>query len=397
MIILQINAVCGVASTGRTTLELAEMLENKGHKCYVAYSHGNSNFQNSYKIGNLLDHKLHAIFYRITGLQGYFSNIATKKLIKYIKHINPDVIHLRNLHSNYINLNMLLDYIAKNNLATVVTLHDCWFFTGKCNFYPSLNCNRWKSGCGNCPENKRRLIDLSGLIWKDKEERFKKINNLAVVGVSDWITNEAKQSLLGTCNNIKRIYNWIDFSKFYPRNPYDLKKRLNLINKYVYLGVATEWGINKGINDVLKLSKLIQEDEVIILVGKQIMNYKFPKNVLIIEHTNNVEELSEYYSLADVFINPSIQETFGKVTAEALCCGTPVIVYNNTASPELVGNGCGFVVETNNVYEMYERLQEIRLKGKYYYSQNCLEFAKNNFDFKENSLQYLELYKSLIN
>ena len=126
-------------------------MEKRGHQCLVAYSKGKSAFHNSIHIGNDIDHKVHAIMSRITGLQGYFSYLATKKLLAELDAFQPDIVHLRNLHSNYINLHMLLKYLADKDIATVITLHDCWFYTGKCTYYVSAKCNKWQDECGQCP------------------------------------------------------------------------------------------------------------------------------------------------------------------------------------------------------------------------------------------------------
>ena len=130
MKVLQINAVYGSGSTGVIVKDIENAITDCGGKAFVAYQRAPFKPVNSYRIGNALDWKMHALYSRVFGKQAYFSKCATKKLLKWIDEVSPDVIHLHNLHSNYINLPMLLKYVAKKNIATVVTLHDCWFFTG---------------------------------------------------------------------------------------------------------------------------------------------------------------------------------------------------------------------------------------------------------------------------
>lgn len=398
MKILQINAVYGIGSTGRTTLELHEALQNNGIESYVAVSQDIGD-HNIYKIAGRAGSKLHALLSRVTGLQGYFSQHDTRKLVHYIESINPDVVHLRNLHANYINFPILLEYLAHTQTAVVVTLHDCWFFTGKCMHYTSQGCYKWKTGCSHCPQlvqgNKSWFFDRTKKLWKDKKQLFSQIQNLAVIGVSDWITNEAKQSFLSTAKIIRRIYNWIDLDVFKPVDTTKLRENLKVQRQFIILGVSSGWGINKGLNDFIKLAGLIDSEYKIIIVGEMKDDIELPSNILHIPQTNDVKQLVEYYSMADVFVNFSLEETFGKVTAEALSCGTPAIVYNSTASPELIGEGCGYVAKQNDISEVAEHIKQIKLNGKEFYSRKCVDYVNGNFNRLSLIDDHIGLYQEL--
>lgn len=399
MKVLQINAVSGIRSTGRITVEITEYLNNNGHKGYIAYSDGIP-YEKGYKIGSKIEIKLHGLFSRIFGTQAYFSRYETKKLLKYIEKIKPDIIHLHNLHGNYINLELLLKYIAAHDIPTVLTLHDCWFYTGKCTHYTIDNCYKWKTECGNCPrlkkDNKSWFLDRTKKMYKDKKEWFSNIPRLAVIGVSDWITNEANQSFLSSAKVITRIYNWIDFEMFKPVMTDGLRKHLHLENKFIILGVASGWSDAKGLDKFIELAKNIPDDMVILLVGSMRKNVDLPKNIIHINETHDVNELVEYYSMADVFINLSLEESFGKVTAEALACGTPVILIDSTANPELVGEGCGYIVKGQNLDEILNYIKIVQNKSKLHYSKNCIKYARNNFSKNDRIYEYLELYKKIM-
>ena len=342
MKVLQINETCGTGSIGRTTYELAVELEKRGHECLGAYSQGEPRFHNSVRIGGDLDHKAHAVLSRVTGQQGYFSHLATRRFLSKMDKFQPDIVHLRNLHSNYINLHMLLKHLAKKDIATVITLHDCWFFTGKCTYYINASCEKWQQHCGNCPLlhidniNPTFFFDRTEKCLSDKEKWFEAIPRLAVTGVSNWVANEAKKSIIGNRNPVG-IYNWIDLDTFHPRES-ELRKRHGLEGKFVILVVATNLNRIKGYDEIVWLSERIPENWAIVAIGKETVT--LPNNVIHIAHTDDAIQLAEYYSMADVCMNTTKFETFGKVAAEAICCGTPVIVYNNTASPELVDDGC---------------------------------------------------------
>lgn len=400
MKILQINAVNAIASTGRNAKELGDFLLSQGHDSVIAYSKGPSLDKNrEFIIGNNIDAKLHGLLSRISGMQGYFSRGATKKLLSFMDEYSPDVVALNNLHGNYINLPLLLGYLAKKDIATVAVLHDCWFYTGKCCHYTAKGCYKWKDSCGACPQlkkyNKSWLFDRTEKMLADKKKLFGAIPRLAVVGVSDWITEEARKApVFSNAKIFKRIYNWIDTETFAPRNTDALREKLGLDGKNVILAVASGWNKEKGIDTLLEIADKLTEDEKLLLVGN-IGSIELKENIIHIPATNSVSELAEYYSLADVFVQPSLEETFGKVTAEALSSGTPAVCFNSTANPELVGDNCGSVVEVGQIDRLYKEIEEILSKDKSIYSKACREFAEHNFNMEKNLSEYAKLFEEL--
>lgn len=399
MKVLQINAVYKKMSTGRTTSEMHEYMLANGVESYVASPDLCGLTDNSFKISNKLDMKAHGFMSRLMGLQGYFSKYSTHKLLKYIDSIKPDIIHLRNLHGNYINLKMLLKYIARKDIATVVTLHDCWFFTGKCCHYLEDNCEKWKTTCSKCPALKKHnnswFFDRSKKMQKDKLNLFAKIKKLAVVGVSEWVTEEAKQSaILKNAFLFKKIYNWIDFDVFKPVNT-DLRKKLNLEDKFVIVSAASTWNESKGLSHIVRLSEKLSDDVRIVLIGNVDEKMLNTDKILSVGMVDSVKELVEYYSMADCSISCSLQETFGKTIAESLACGTPAIVYNSTALPELIGEGCGYVIEPADIDKMAVKLNLIKEQGKAQFSGSCIEYAKTNFNMIDNIESYISIYKQL--
>ncbi len=385
MKVLQINAVYGISSTGRTVAELDEYLKKTGIESIVATTQTTINRDDIYIIGTKLERKIHAFFSRLTGKQAYFSFFATKRLLRWVKKEQPDIIHLRNLHANYIHLGLLLKYIKKHNIATVITLHDCWIFTGKCTHYTEQACYKWETGCHSCPQlkkdNKSWFFDSTKKLWEDKKEWLQAIPSLAVIGVSDWITNEGKKSFLNNASIFKRIYNWIDLKVFYPREESLLEKYNLSKDKFLILCIGAVWTIESlKYKDLLELSKRLDNDTRIVLAGKLSKDMILPENVISIGYISDTAELAKLYSSVDVYVHLSREDTFGKVIAEALACGTPAIVYNATACPELIGENCGYVVEKGNVLGIVDAIKHIKENGKGYYSSFCVNFAKYNFE-----------------
>lgn len=401
MRIVQINTTYNEGSIGRTTAELHERLIAQGDSSFVFTSTVEDKGNHIYCIGNSVDHKIHGFLSKLFGLQAYFSHIPTRKLLRRLYEIKPDVVHLRNLHANYVNLPMLLRFLAENDIATVLTLHDCWFITGKCCYYTHVNCERFISGCHDCPalsfDNSSWFFDTSQKVWKDKKKLFQDIHRLAVVGNSEWTTEQARKSYLHNSAILTRVYNWIDMEQFYARETDELRSSLKLRkDDFVILGVSQGWSKRKGLDIFISLAQKLPSIKV-ILVGIVSDAGELPSNILSVGPIKQVNELCKYYSLADVFINPSLQETFGKVSAEALCCGTPIIVNNATANPELVGEGCGYVINNNNIDEYVTCIKKIIKSGKSHYTPKCIAFAKENFDKETNIKAYINIYHELIN
>lgn len=402
MKILQINAVNNYSSTGRNVIDLSETLFNSGHDSMVAFSKGSfHNVDNEFKIGSVVDTKIHALLSRIFGKQGYFSRKATKKFLKFMISYKPDVVVLHNLHGNYINLPLLLEFLNKENIATVAVLHDCWFYTGKCCHYTVENCMKWKEQCEKCPSLKKHnpswFFDKTKSIHTDKIKLFTNIDNLTVVGVSDWIVNEAKQSpVFANAKDIRRIYNWVDTNIFIPRNIQAIKDELGLTGKKVLLSVAYGWSADKGINTILEMSEKLKDDERFLLVGDISNDVVLNDNIIHIPTTECAETLAKYYSVADVFVQPSLEETFGKVTAEALACGTPVVCFNSTTTPELIDNNCGMVVDSFDSESLLNATRTILNNGKEFYLQHCRNSAINKFSKKDRLEDYISMFENII-
>lgn len=400
MKVLQINAVYGIGSTGRIIEELDKALQVYGIESIIATTETTEQKDNIYIVGSRLGRKMHALFSRLTGKQGYFSRHATRKLLKWIDKEKPDIIHLHNLHANYIHLGKLLKYIAKKDIATVVTLHDCWFFTGKCTYYTQQECFKWKTGCYKCPrlkiDNKSWFFDCTSIVWKDKKRLFSAVPRLGVIGVSDWISNEGKASFLKEAKVIQKIYNWIDLSVFYPRTE-DIRDKYGIPkDKFLIFCISAGWDKNaERFKDLMKLAKKLDNDTRIVLVGGISDEIELPSNIIPLGYVNSTDELAKLYSQADVYVHLSHRDTFGKVIAEAMSCGTPAIVYNTTACPELIGEGCGYVVETGNIEEVKNCIHKVKLSGKSNYSKKCTDFVKANFEKEQLIKATIELYDRL--
>lgn len=391
MKVLQVNATYGLGSTGTIVRDLKECCEANGIECYVAYALASEKVEGGYKIGNWFFNKLHALLARIAGKQAYFSHLPTLMFILYVKKLQPDVVHLHNLHANYINLPMLLKYLAKNDIRTIITLHDCWWFTGGCFHYTAAGCNRWLNKCGDCPkrftDTPAYLCDRSAKILENRKKLLLSIPRLTIVGVSDWISNEARKSFLAS-KEIKTIHNGIDLTVFKP-TPSDLRERLGLIDKYVILGPASKWldPVNKAVFDYFVAN--MKDDEVLLLFGTEKTDRPLPTNVNLYGYTRDKHELAALYTMADVFVNCTREDSLSLINVEAQACGTPVVTFDATGPKETVDGKGGIYVTCGNYEQLYDSVSIVR-NNRLKPNIGSLFFV---FNIKVNYLDYILMFK----
>lgn len=401
MKIMQINAVYGVGSTGVIMADIHNLALKKGLESYAAYSVSpfkKDQVKNGYVIGNIFGKKAHAALCRIGGKQAYYSRLATLGLIKHIERIQPDIIHLHNLHSNYLNLNMLLDFLAKNNISTVLTNHDCWFFTGGCFHYTAAGCYKWLENCGKCPKKSADtpafFFDNSSEILNDRKKYFSKIKDLTFVGVSDWVSKEAAKTFFKS-KNIVTIHNGIN-TEFFKYTPSDFRTRYGLDNKFVILGAANKWLAPVNAQTFKTVTAALPRDCALVLLGcSEGQKERLPQNVIPLNFIKERGELRKIYSAADVFANCTREDTLPLINLEAQSCGTPLVTYQNTGAAETVDGKCGFSVENGNAGELLNTILKIKKTGKAAFSSNCREWIKTNFDRDKNYEKYISLYHAI--
>lgn len=358
MKILMINVVCGIRSTGRICTDLAAELEKQGHEIKIAYGREKvpKQFQKyAVRVGTDLDVYMHALKSRLFDSAGFESKRVTKKFVNWIREYDPDVIHLHNLHGYYINAEILFQYLKECGKKIIWTLHDCWAFTGHCTYFDYIGCDKWKKSCARCPQKKEYptscLKDNSYYNFRRKKDVFQNIPNMTLITPSNWLKTLISQSFLRKYP-VNVIHNGIDTSVFKPVD-YSIQERLRqefgILNKTIILGVASVWNRRKGLDAFVALSKLLPENYQIVLIGvdkKQAK--KLPDNIITIARTNNTEELAAWYSTADIFVNPTLEDNYPTVNLEAIACGTPVITFDTGGSPESAVL-YGKIVERGNI------------------------------------------------
>ena len=398
MRVVQINGVSNSGSTGKIATQLSEVMCENNIENYIISSgyKETAKADNVYFCSSNIGVKFHQFLGILLGNSGFHSPISTNKVISFIKKTKPDVVHLHNIYSYYLNVEKLLMFLKKSSIPVVWTMHDFWAITGHCTHFESTGCDKWKTQCEKCPQKGAfpysKFLDRSKSLHKKKRKIFENWDNLHIVTVSNWVKSKAEQSYFNN-KSITTIYNGIDLNTFRKKQT----ARYPWMNgKFVILSVSMGWNHKKGFDDFLELSRILNDDELIVLIGltdKQIET--LPKNIIGVKRTANADELCDYYNMADVYVTASVEETMGLTVVEAMACGTPVVVYNKTALPELIVDGCGYVCE-HGVDHLYEGIKKIKSQNKADFSDNCVKFASENFNKHDQYEKYCELYKDIM-
>lgn len=401
--LVQFNPVANWGSTGRLTEDIGDVVMASGWESYIAFGRQfNPSKSHLLQVGGKWSVLSHTLKTRLFDRQGFGSYCATKKLLKQFDEIKPDVFQFHNLHGNFLNLPLVLKYATEKNIPIVWSLHDCWSMTGHCSHFISIGCEKWKTGCYKCPLKRKYpnswLIDSSKRNYREKKALIQAVPRLTIISGSEWLAGIARESYFKG-RDIRVIPDGIDTDIYQPRNNGDeIRKRLGLEGKFVIVATGTDWNEDKGLSDYGKLKKMLSEDYAIVLVG---MNEEalamVPEGVIGLPRTKSPQELSEYYSMADCVMSLSKRESFGLTPVEGFACGTPAIVYDTTALPELITPETGFVAKFLDVADVKEKVELMREKGKAFYTKKCREIAEDKYDRRKCYHDYMEVYETLLN
>ena len=401
--LLQIDSCRGILSTGRISEGIAAVAMAQGWDCYIAHGarYVGKTIQRSYQIESKIGEYLHYFKSLLFDAHGLGSKHATKRLVRYIESIKPDIIQLHCIHGYYLNYRVLFSYLKESGIPVVWTQHDCWSFTGHCAYFGFADCYKWIDNCSDCPLKHtypRSIVDKANRNYNLKKTLFTSVGNMTVVSVSGWLNSVVEKSFIRIYPH-RVIYNGIDTDVF-RRYDVEIKSKYGIKGRHYLLAVSSAWSDEKGLSDYQKLSTLLPDDISIVLVGvdEETRKHLSPK-IVAISRTDSKKELAYLYSNALFLMSLSYCETMGLTIAEAMACGTPSIVYDNTAQPELVSTDVGYVIPTGH-YEMipdivsdYLKCGEAELSLK---RTNCINRAFELFDEKKQYGKYVDLYNQVI-
>ena len=395
MKVLFINMAYGAGSTGKIIADIMDMLKKNGNDVKAIYGTGEqSHNADAVKVSGKLGYYFHNAASRLTDHAGLYSWAATRKMIREIKAFQPDLIHLHTLHGFYVNYEMLFRFLKEADIPVVWTLHDCWAFTGHCTHFSQAKCTQWQTECRDC-KLLRRYPQCYGRgdvrrNFLRKKRAFTGVKNLTITTPSRWLANQVSRSFLRDYPRTV-IPNGIDRRIFRPQSS-GLRKKYRLEDKKIVLGAANVWNTRKGLPDMLTLADRLGSAYQVVLIGlteRQLPD--IPANVLGLLRTANQTELAQWYSAADVFVNPTYEETFGLTTVEAQACGTPVVVYRTDGCPETVAPGNGRLVPQGDMQALEDAVRDIT-------NGSCRADPQRAAQFDKDAVyqDYLELYENVL-
>lgn len=407
--VLLVNTVAGTGSVGRLVTGLYDTLTDNGYQCLIAYGRGEApGNRNSYRIGDDFSVYVHGGLSRINDKHGFYSKRATREFIDVIEDFDPDIIHLHNVHGYYLNIEILFKYIKQSGRRVIWTLHDCWTFTGHCSHFEYIGCMKWQTGCFKCEQlneyPKSIAADNSTFNYQKKKELFTGIENMTLVTPSEWLRERVSQSFMKEYHTVV-VPTGINLEEFSPVAEdvsnsnliFKLKNSLNVRDKLVLLGVANPWRERKGLLQFETLAKSISDRYVIVLLGlNDAQLNELPESIIGLARTDSTEELAALYSMADIYVNLTLEDTFPTTNIEALACGTPVVTFKAGGSAESIDDTCGIAVERNSIQGVIAAFDKIlSQRGIMYTPEMCMRRARL-YDRNYRFLEYIqEVYEGM--
>lgn len=352
-------------------------LQSQGDESWVFWARGEHE-QDEYmqKIASYPEVCADALFTRIDGRAGFHSKTVTRRLLKKLDAIDPDVVHLHVLLGYYINVRMLFEWLASHRCQVIWTLHDCWAFTGHCIYFTYAQCMQWHDGCAfyqTCPQKNEYPETVFGgdqsVRWsfEEKKRLFTMLpaERMKLITPSQWLADLVKQSFLSKYD-VKVVHNAVNTSIFKPSQS-DFRKKYGIGNRFMVLGVASKWSERKGLRDIFRLANdLNPEYYAVVGIGlsKDQINSS-PSNFIGLERTKSVVELAEAYTAADVLFNPTKEDNFPTVNLECEACGTPVVTYDIGGCKETLNrNDSRAVSNYQEAVQYVTVLKETAVQGK---------------------------------
>lgn len=394
MKVVQINATCGKGSTGTICLEISQLLSQNNIENYVFYAVGDSDSVTAVRYGSNKDIRISAARAHLTGNYGFTADRMTRRLIRLLENIRPDIVHLHNIHSHNCHLSLLFDYLRGKRIRIIWTFHDCWAFTGYCPHFMMTGCDKWRSSCGDCPQYRRfsTFFDRSHVLFEKKKTLLSGLD-MTIVTPSDWLAGVVKQSFLKDYP-VKVIHNGVDLNVFRPVSS-DIRERRGIrSDRFMILGIAYDWSVRKGLDVFVRLAEKIDCERCQIVLAGVIDRGDLPDSIITLPHIGDPEELARLYTAADLFMNPTREDTFPTVNMEALACGTPVAAFDVGGCVETFSDETGIAVTVDDIQGMIDAVDTIRSSDRYT-PEMCRSYAEKQFDKNNAYLSYLSCYLEL--
>lgn len=406
MKILQVNVVYKTGSTGRIVYDIHSKLKKDNYDSVVCYGRGiKIKEEGVYKVSGEFYADCNKFYAKLCGISYGGCFFSTNRLISVIKKEKPDIVHLHCLNGYFVNIYRLLNWLKNNNIRTVLTLHAEFMYTGGCSH--SVDCNNWSSenGCVGvkCPrwheETVSLFFDRSSTMWKRMKKAFEGFDNLVVTSVSPWLMERASRSTILKDKKHVVILDGVDTSVFHPYDKTSsdkIKKELGLTGERVVLHVTANFSGDpthiKGGYYVIELAKRMPQVKFLV-AGLSTEKLQLPENIILLGKITDGERLAKLYSMADLTLITSRRETFSMVTAESLCCGTPVVGFK-AGAPEMI------TIEKFSKFSEYADVDDLEKSVKTFLTTDFCDVGTEAFGKYSKEIMaknYESLYADFLN
>jgi glycosyltransferase involved in cell wall biosynthesis len=326
---------------------------------------------------------------------------GTQKLLD-LPPSNPDIVHVHNLHGGYFDLRVLP--ALSRRVPTILNLRDAWLMSGHCAF--SLDCERWLTGCGDCPDLtlfpavKR---DATALNWQRKREILQN-SRVYVTTASQWMMDRVNQSIVATAAIEKRVIpNGVDTRIFFPGDRAAARMRLGIEQDAKVLLVAANglrnnvWKDYKTLRAALEISST--QSIIVIAVGETALTEQIGSIELrFVPFERDPTRLADYYRVANVYLHAARVESFGNVLLEARACGTPIVTTATGGIPEQVPEGTGMLVPQGDAVAFAAAIDRL-LHDRDLREQlaaNGLRHVQENFTLQLQAQRFIEWYREIL-
>lgn len=364
--------------------------KNTFNDCFVE-SIQDSKLSRISKIARAFLDQTFTIFYPSKNQRFFSPGLFGFNFLKTSAYKSCDIVHLHWINNGFIDIKDL----SKIDKPIVWTMRDMWPMTGGCHY--SFGCMKYMTGCGSCPQlGSKNSFDLSKYISRRKVKFIPP--SITLVGISNWLSEQARNSLIFQNYDVKTIHNNVSSSDFFCITKQVARQALGISTdkKVILVGSTNVNDAYKGFSKFLEaLAFLDSKKYFLCFFGKNstdsIKNMSF--ECVSLGYLNDNISLRLAYSAADIFVAPSIEEAFGKTLVEAMACGTPVVCFDATGPKDIVTHKVdGYKASPYDSQDLARGIDWI--DTHHYYNDLCIN-ARNKFLEKFDNKIIAEQYKKL--
>ena len=401
MKILTVNCVYEIYSTGKIIKNIAEFLADRDCEFFYCYEFGEkAGASNAFRISGRYEYYFYYLWSRMIGLPYGTGYLSTMRLIRKMKKVSPDIVHIHCPNANAVNLYWLLNYLKRKQIPTIITNHAEYFYTGNCAH--AFECRGYLNGCKECKEYKLQtsswFFNRTGYAWKRMKKAFDGFERLMMVAVSPWQEQRIRTSSIAKECETVVVKNGIDTENiFYYRKNVGLD--IKSTGEKILLHVTAHFSDNpddpKGGRYVIKLAEALPDIRIIVVGPYDLELKQVPANMELAGAVGDPSVLAQYYSAADLLVMASRRETYGLTCAESLSCGTPVVGFKNGGTETIALPEYSCFVDYGDVDALADTVK-LWIERKESICRELEQKAKEVYSNRNMAMEYNKLYNQVL-